>query len=203
MSIESETELNNSADIININDKINTLNTKLDNAKCLAEPQDNYYLQFSPNTDTDINGNMTRLLASVGSVRTCGAVASRSSVTMSSSPVLHLSTLAVINTVDMAGDNIDCWDCHEDVINVDVCDENKEKIKYKIEQLNNGTISVKFTPMKQCDHSITVTMFGRTIGQCPLECQVSPHNSPVANFGSKGIGDCQFVQPCSITIGKI
>ncbi len=44
-------------------------------------------------------------------------------------------------------------------------------------------------------------IFDRPIKDCPLFFDVTEHNSPILSFGTKGVKEKGFVQPCSLTLG--
>ena len=41
------------------------------------------------------------------------------------------------------------------------------------------------------------------IQDCPLFFDVTEHNSPVVSFGSAGVNDKEFVQPCNVTADPV
>ena len=45
-----------------------------------------------------------------------------------------------------------------------------------------------------------IQIFDRPIKDCPLYFDVTEHNSPVLSFGSRGISETNFVQPCSLIL---
>ena len=85
LDIESEIEKCDENDVNVISDSINDLSNQLERIKKLSEPQENFYIYFCPNTTSDINGNISKLLSDIGSIQTCRAVASKSFISLDES----------------------------------------------------------------------------------------------------------------------
>ena len=189
-------------EIIKINEKINNLNNKLKTFSSLSEPVDNFYLRFKPNTEADINGNIADLLNKTGDILTSAAVASNSTISLESDPIVNLSTTAVLTIADRDGETLTDNNSIDDLIRVAVRDDDDKEVNHEVCNNEDGTYTLLFTPRKTGQMKINATLFGRSLQNSPLTCEVSFHNPPVASFGSRGVGDEGFVQPCSLTIGE-
>ena len=187
-------------DVENINEKILNLNNKMETFSNLSEPVDNYYLKFKPNILNDINGNMTELLSNTGTLETTNAMASTSTLSTESQPILHLESEAIISIADSKGEIL-ANNNFLDILKVRVKDQGGADVVHEVKDNCNGTFSILFTPSKIGNLTINATLFDRALQNSPLTCMVTAHNPPVASFGSKGIGDEGFVQPCSVISG--
>ena len=201
LDIETEIENCDEANVNVISENINDLNEQLESIKKISEPQENFYLCFCPNTTSDINGNISKLLSDVGSVQTCTAVASNCFISLDESPTQFLSTKATLTPSDVSGNKVDISNCQQQILEVQLKDIDDNYVKHEIHKDGNKTISIIFTPTLKGEHILHVTMFGRNIRNSVLKCEVTPHNSPLISFGTRGVEDTGFVQPCSIAIG--
>ena len=83
-------------------------------------------------------------------------------------------------------------------------DENGDQVETSVEDNEDGTYRITFTAKSVGTHCLKIEIFDRPIKDCPLYFDVTEHNSPVLSFGSRGITETNFVQPCSLILdGKI
>ena len=75
-----------------------------------------------------------------------------------------------------------------------------DKISTKLVDKGDGTYEIRFTPNCEGTFCLKVKIFDRPVKDCPLFFDVTEHNSPVLSFGSKGLKEKGFVQPCSLVL---
>ena len=79
-------------------------------------------------------------------------------------------------------------------------DENGDQVETTVEDNEDGTYRIRFTAKSVGTHCMKIEIFDRPIKDCPLYFDVTEHNSPVLSFGSRGITETNFVQPCSLIL---
>merc|ERR1719150_1819642 len=87
-----------------------------------------------------------------------------------------------------------------DPVTAEVIDENGDPVETSVEDNEDGTYRITFTAKSVGTHCLKIEIFDRPIKDCPLFFDVTEHNSPVLSFGSKGVNERSFVQPCSLIL---
>ena len=82
----------------------------------------------------------------------------------------------------------------------EVIDEQGDQVETRVEDNEDGTYRISFTARSVGTHCLKIQIFDRPIKDCPLFFDVTEHNSPVLSFGSRGITETNFVQPCSLIL---
>eukprot|EP00092_Neocalanus_flemingeri_P034579 GFUD01037607.1.p1 GENE.GFUD01037607.1~~GFUD01037607.1.p1 ORF type:complete len:718 (-),score=186.07 GFUD01037607.1:398-2551(-) len=197
LEVDSEVEaLQQQVDVRNITKKISDLNCKLDTISQLAEPRENCYLEFCRISGVSYCEAVKRMLRDVGRVKTSQTCASLCRASMETA-VTHLQTMAKVQTVEYPGN---MQDVGGDPVTAEVTNEKGEQIETHIEDRDDGSYEVTFTPQSVGTFCLKVQIFDRPIKDCPLFFEVTEHNSPVLSFGSRGFQEKGFVQPCSLTV---
>lgn len=182
-------------EVRNITKKISDLNCKLDTVSQLAEPRENSYIEFHRN-EISYQDAIGRLLKDVGRVKTSKTFPSLCRATMETA-ICHLETVARVQTIDYHGK---MQEFGGDPVTASVVTDKGASIPTRLTDLGDGTYEIRFTPTSVATYCLKVQIFDRPIKDCPLFFDVTEHNSPVLSFGSRGLKDKGFVQPCSLTI---
>jgi len=182
-------------EVRNITKKISHLNTKLDSVNQLSEPRENSYIQFH-RSNLEFQEAVGRMLADVGHIKTSKTFPSLCRATMETS-IAHLETTARIQTIDYHGK---IQEYGGDPVTADVVTDKGDQLATSLVDNGDGSYVVRFTPHHPGTFCLKVRIFDRPIKDCPLFFDVTEHNSPVLSFGSKGVKDKGFVQPCSLVL---
>ena len=186
----------------NITKKISDLNCKLDTVSTLSEPRENFYIEYTSNAAADDEAPTRRLLterlASLGSVKTSTTFPPLCTCTMDTA-ITHLEMSARVCAVDYRG--------HPqtrggDPVTAEVLDDTGSQIPAVINDRDDGSYEIKFTPRRQGTFCLKVLVFGRPIRDCPLFFDVTDHNPPSVSFGCRGTKDKGFVQPCNVAVAS-
>jgi len=108
-----------------------------------------------------------------------------------------LETLARVQCIDYNGQP---QEHGGDPVAAEILDEQGQRVDTAVEDNEDGTYRIKFTTKSVGTHCLKISIFDRPIKDCPLYFDVTEHNSPVVSFGSKGINEGSFVQPCSLIL---
>jgi len=182
-------------EVRNITKKISQLNTKLDEVNKLAEPRENSYIEFQ-RTNIEFQDAVGRMLSDVGRIKTSKTFPSLCRASMETS-ISHLETTAKVQTIDYNGQ---IQEFGGDPVSAEVVNDKGDNISTSLTDNGDGTYDVKFTPNCEGTFCLKVKIFDRPIKDCPLFFDVTEHNSPVLSFGSKGVKEKGFVQPCSLVL---
>ena len=198
--VECEVEsLQQQVEVRNITKKISELNSKLDTISHLSEPRENSFLQFRRVEDSSrYQEAVARLLEDVGEVKTSRTFPGLCRVGMDTA-IQHLKTVARVQTIDYHGV---VQDQGGDPVTATVTGEGGQECGVSIEDRQDGTYQVSFTPHTPGTFCLKVLIFGRPVKECPLFFEVTEHNSPLLSLGSRGQGEGGFVQPCSLALGR-
>lgn len=183
-------------EVRNITKKISQLNTKLDSVNQLSDPRENFYIEFERSADS-YEDTVARLLADVGRIKTSKTFPSLCRASMDTS-IANLETTARIQTIDYHGQIQDIGD---DPVTAEVVNDKGDKIQTLMKDHGDGTYEIRYTPTSPGTYCLKVKIFDRPIKDCPLFFEVTEHNSPILSFGSKGVKEKGFVQPCSLVVG--
>jgi len=185
-------------EVRNITAKISQLNIKLDAVNQLAEPRENSYILFQRSTKS-YDDTVKRLLADVGHIKTSKTFPSLCRVTMETA-IANLETTSKVQTIDYHGQ---IQEFGGDPVTGEVVNDKGDDVTTVLTDNNDGTYHVRFTPTCPGTYCLKVKIFDRPIKDCPLFFDVTEHNSPVLSFGSKGVKEKGFVQPCSLAISPL
>jgi len=184
-------------EVRNITKKISELNTKLDSVNQLAEPRENSFMEFARRSGASYPDEVRAVLHHVGTIKTSKTFPSLCRATLDT-VICGLACRAKLQTIDYNGA---AQDLGGDPVTVTLMDQEDREVKVAVEDKENGTYVITFTPRKPGNHCLRISIFDRPIRDCPLYFEVTEHNSPLLSFGSRGVADPGFVQPCSLAIG--
>jgi len=187
--------MKNQVEVRNITKKISQLNTKLDAVNQLSEPRENSYILFQ-RSNKSYDDVVKRLLTDVGKIKTSKTFPSLCRVTMETS-IANLETTAKVQTIDYHGQ---IQEFGGDPVSAEVVNDKGDHVTAVLKDNQDGTYDVNFTPSSSGTYCLKVKIFDRPIKDCPLFFDVTEHNSPIYSFGSKGIKEKGFVQPCSLIL---
>jgi len=196
---EDVERMQHQVEVRNITKKISELNTKLDTVCQLSEPRENSYLEFSRVTGGDgesLSDQVKNIMKIVGNVKTSKTFPSLCRANIETA-IRHLETVAKVKTIDYHGH---LQEMGGDPIKAQVMDEEGKQVETVVRDMENGTYRITFTPMDIGTFCIKINIFERPIKDCPLFFEVTDHNSPIISFGSKGVKEKGFVQPCSLVV---
>merc|ERR1719499_2966661 len=189
-------ELQQQVEVRNITKKISDLNCKLDTITQLSEPRENSYIEFCRIRGVSYQEAVKRMLTDVGKVKTSRTFPSLCRANMETA-IANLRTITRVQTIDYHGK---IQDFGGDPVTAEVTDDKGEIVETNIEDKDDGSYEVTFTPRSVGTYCLKVQIFNRPIKDCPLFFEVTEHNSPVLSFGSRGLQEKGFVQPCSLTV---
>jgi tripartite motif-containing protein 2/3 len=184
-------------EVRNITKKISQLNMKLDAVNQLAEPRENSYILFQ-RSNKSFDDVVARTLKDVGQIKTSKTFPSLCRVTMETS-IASLESTARVQTIDYHGQ---IQEFGGDPVTAEVVNDKGDHVTTTLKDNGDGTYDVNFTPSCSGTYCLKVKIFDRPIKDCPLFFDVTEHNSPLLSFGSKGVKDKGFVQPCSLTLNS-
>lgn len=197
MEVDSEVEeLQQQVEVRNITKKISDLNCKLDTISQLSEPRENSYIEFCRVSGVSYQEAVKRLLIDVGKVKTSRTFPSLCRASMDTA-IAKLQNTTRVQTIDYHGK---IQDAGGDPVTAKVTDEKGEVVETLIEDKDDGSYEVTFTPLSVGTFCLKVEIFHRPIKDCPLFFEVTEHNPPIISFGSRGLQEKGFVQPCSLTV---
>lgn len=197
LEVESEVEsLEQQVEVRNITKKISDLNSKLDTISQLSEPRENCYIEFCRITGVSYQETVKRLLSDVGRIKTSQTFPSLCRANMDTA-IKNLKTTTKLQTIDYHGK---MQVMGGDPVTAEVANENGESVETQVEDKDDGSYEITFTPQTVGTFCLKVKIFDRPIKDCPLFFDVTEHNSPVLSFGSRGLQEKGFVQPCSLTV---
>jgi len=205
--VDSEVKaVQHEVEVRNITKKISDLNCKLDTVSALSEPRENCYLEFrSPSStvlgdkaDAALKARLTQALDkdTIGRVCSSRTLPSLCRCTMGT-VITHLECTARVTTVDYEG-NLQREG--GDPVCAEVVDDVGEQVKVTVQDNDDGSYEMRFTPHRATTHCLKVTIFDRPIRDCPLFFDVTGHNAPTVSFGSHGTKDKGFAQPCNVAV---
>ena len=194
-------------EVRNITKKISDLNCKLDTVSTLSDPRENSYIEYvlapddsaDNSTDDKSDDRITRLAASLdslGDIKTSKTFPPLCRASMETA-IAHLETTAKITTIDYHGVP---QDAGGDPVVAEVVDSAGEKLAVALNDLKNGAYEVRFTAHRAGTYCLKVTIFDRPIKDCPLFFDVTEHNPPLLSFGSRGVKEEGFMQPCNVVV---
>eukprot|EP00096_Caligus_rogercresseyi_P010753 TRINITY_DN4012_c0_g1_i1.p1 TRINITY_DN4012_c0_g1~~TRINITY_DN4012_c0_g1_i1.p1 ORF type:complete len:730 (+),score=178.78 TRINITY_DN4012_c0_g1_i1:154-2343(+) len=182
-------------EVRSITKKISDLNCKLDALSMLSEPRENSFIEFRLN-NREVSEGLTKLLSTLGSVKTSKTFPSLCLVTLSN-PIVHITSLAKVQALDYNG----CLQSTGgDPLTASVVDSEGKETPLSILDNADGTYSISFTLHSLGSYCLKVFIFGRPIKDTPLFFDVGEHNDPVLTFGSRGIKEKGFSQPCNAAL---
>jgi len=197
VEVDSDVQkMKHQVEVRNITKKISELNNKLDAVNQLSEPRENSYMVFTRNESLDYGEHIKNILNNVGSVKTSKTFPSLCRATLET-VICNLESVARVQTIDYNGHTSEMGG---DPVHAEVLDEAGKNIDTKVEDNEDGTYKVTFTTKSVGTHCLKISIFDRPIKDCPLYFDVTEHNSPVLSFGSKGVNERSFVQPCSLIL---
>ena len=197
VEVDSDVEkMKHQVEVRNITKKISELNNKLDAVNQLSEPRENSYMVFNRNENIDYGEHIKNILKNVGTVKTSKTFPSLCRATLET-VICNLETTARVQTIDYNGM---VQELGGDPVTAEVLDESGAAVDTRVEDNDDGTYKVTFTTKSVGTHCLKISIFDRPIKDCPLYFDVTEHNSPVLSFGSKGVNEKSFVQPCSLIL---
>jgi len=200
MEVDSEVEeLQQQVEVRNITKKISDLNCKLDTISQLSEPRENSYIEFCRIHGVSYQEAVKKMLTDVGKVKTSRTFPSLCRANMETA-IANLKTKTFVQTIDYHGK---IQDFGGDPVTATVTDGKGEQIETCIEDKDDGSYEVTFTPKTVGTFCLKVEIFNRPIKDCPLFFEVTEHNPPLLSFGSRGLQEKGFVQPCSLTVDRM
>ena len=197
VEVDSDVEkMKHQVEVRNITKKISELNNKLDAVNQLSEPRENSYMVFTRNENTDVSEHIKNALKNVGSVKTSKTFPSLCRASLET-VICNIETVARVQTIDYNG-LAQCLG--GDPVIAEVLDETGKVVESRVDDNEDGTYRISFTTKSVGTHCLKISIFDRPIKDCPLYFDVTEHNSPVLSFGSKGVSERGFVQPCSLIL---
>ena len=197
LDVDSEVEeLQQQVEVRNITKKISDLNCKLDTISQLSEPRENSYIEFCRIHGVSYQEAVKKMLTHVGKVKTSRTFPSLCRANMETA-IANLKTKTFVQTIDYHGK---IQDFGGDPVTATVTDGKGEQVETFIEDKDDGSYEVTFTPKTVGTFCLKVEIFNRPIKDCPLFFEVTEHNPPILSFGSRGLQEKGFVQPCSLTV---
>jgi len=200
LDVDSEVEeLQQQVEVRNITKKISDLNCKLDTISQLSEPRENSYIEFCRIHGVSYQEAVKKMLTHVGKVKTSRTFPSLCRANMETA-IANLKTKTFVQTIDYHGK---IQDFGGDPVTATVTDGKGEQVETFIEDKDDGSYEVTFTPKTVGTFCLKVEIFNRPIKDCPLFFEVTEHNPPILSFGSRGLQEKGFVQPCSLTVDSM
>ena len=184
-------------EVRNITKKISELNTKLDAVQQLAEPRENSFMEFCRREDAPYCEEIRRALRDVGTIKTSKTFPSLCRAALDT-VICSLESVARVQTTDYNGE---AQEHGGDPITALVTDQEGREVAVAVEDKENGSYIITFTPSLPGTYCLKVHIFDRPIRDCPLYFEVTEHNSPLLSFGCRGVTEAGFVQPCSLALG--
>lgn len=200
VEVDSDVQkMKHQVEVRNITKQISELNNKLDAVNQLSEPRENSYMVYCRNEGEDYTEHITNLLRNVGSVKTSKTFPSLCRASLET-VICHLETRAKLQTIDYNGM---MQELGGDPVTAEVIDENGDQVDTSVEDNDDGTYRIRFTAKSVGTHCLKIQIFDRPIKDCPLFFDVTEHNSPLLSFGSRGLTETNFVQPCSLILDAV
>ena len=197
VEVDSDVQkMKHQVEVRNITKKISELNNKLDAVNQLSEPRENSYMVFTRTENLDYGDHIKNILKNVGTVKTSKTFPSLCRASLET-VICNLETVARVQTIDYNGQ---LQEHGGDPVTAEVLDEHGQQVDTLVEDHEDGTYRVSFTTKTVGTHCLKISIFDRPIKDCPLYFDVTEHNSPVLSFGSKGVNETAFVQPCSLVL---
>ncbi|KAK8389905.1 hypothetical protein O3P69_012833 [Scylla paramamosain] len=111
----------------------------------------------------------------------------------------HLRSEVLVTAVDYEGQT---QQVGGDPMEATVTSEAGDNVECQVEDNQDGTYSVFFTPEQGGNHSVAVRLFGRPVKESPLTVEVLDEHNPETVYGSRGSGRDQFLQPVGICLDE-
>lgn len=199
-------------EVRNITQKISSLTEKLDSVSTLSDPRENSFLtcdfqnskSASSKSEDDISESLNIIrnaLESFGKVRTSTTFPSLCTATVDESGsggvVARLQSSATLTTLDYHGNPRTTGG---DPVSAELQSESGECIDTQIEDREDGSYRITFRPPLSGRYVLRISVFQRPIRDNPLFFDVTDHNSPTAEHGSRGSGKSEFLQPVAVTV---
>merc|ERR1719220_1295444 len=184
-------------EVRNITKKISELNTKLDAVSQLAEPRENSFMEFARRSGASYPEEVRAVLHHVGTIKTSKTFPSLCRATLETI-ICGLECFARLQTIDYNGE---AQEMGGDPVTAALTDEDGQEVgNVGVTDKEDGTYTITFVPRTPGTHCLRISIFDRPIRDCPLYFEVTEHNSPLLSFGSKGVTEAGFVQPCSLAL---
>ena len=184
-------------EVRNITKKISELNEQLDISTTLAEPRENSFMRFSCHEDS-VMEELTSTVDRFGSIKISKTFPALCTAQLPQ-PVTHLKTTVRVTTVDYHGNPCTSGG---DPLTADMKAPDGSLISTKVEDCDNGTYVITFTPHVPGKHKLNVEIFSRSIRESPFSLDVSEHNNAVCKLGKRGSCELGFIQPVSAVISR-
>jgi len=190
--------LQHQIEVRNITTKIGHLNEKLDMSTTLLEPRENAFMLF----DYRHNASMPTIgnaLAQFGKIQISKTFPSLCTAVFDPAVIVHIKSRVLIRTVDYYG-NVQM--SGGDPVVVELKYECGEINYLDIQDNDDGTYTVEFTPKVPGMHRLFIKVFNRSIKDSPFLLNATDHINPVARVGKSGCGELDFKQPINVVVGN-
>lgn len=184
-------------EVRNITKKIAHLNTKIDSLATLVEPRENAFLKFE-NGRGEAFDQVRATVEDYGRVATSRTFPSLCFM-KAKKAMTHLRSEVVVTAVDYEGQT---QQAGGDPMEATVTTEGGDVVESQVEDNQDGTYSVFFTPEQGGPHNVAVKVFGRPVKESPLSVEVLDEHNPETVYGSRGSGRDQFLQPVGICLDE-
>ncbi|XP_045105505.1 tripartite motif-containing protein 2-like isoform X4 [Portunus trituberculatus] len=184
-------------EVRNITKKIAHLNTKIDSLATLVEPRENAFLKFE-NGRGEAFDQVRATIEDYGRVATSRTFPSLCFM-KAKKAMTHLRSEVLVTAVDYEGQT---QQVGGDPMEATVTSEAGDNVECQVEDNQDGTYSVFFTPEQGGNHSVAVRLFGRPVKESPLTVEVLDEHNPETVYGSRGSGRDQFLQPVGICLDE-
>ncbi len=181
----------------NITKKISDLNEKLDVSSTLSEPRENAFMRFEFKHNTALR-DLMNALNSFGRIRISKTFPALCKAKLEKS-ITHLKTTIHLSTVDYHG-NPRTSGC--DPVSVELRNEQGDIIPNELNDNEDGSYVITFTPTVPGTHKLCVSIFDRPIRDSPFKIDVTEHNNPLLKVGQRGSGNIDFIQPVAAMVDR-
>lgn len=216
-------------EVRNITQRIESLTEKLDAASSLGEPRENSFLtcSFAHNESLRL---IAENLEELGKVKTSTTFPSLCTAQLIENTIVGITNTILIRTVDYHGDirltggdpvqaeilpalstsqlpstsaggNAGC--AGEPPVLLDTTQPAEQRPSVELTDCDDGTYRISFRVMDAGRYGARVSIFDRPIRDYPLYFDVSEHNNPLSQFGNRGCGKEEFMQPVSVAIDEV
>lgn len=177
-------------DISSLAKRISDLCSKYDSINNLMDPKENSFLSY-----THSNMIEPTIFKNFGNLRTSRTFPALCTAILEDS-YAHLETTVCVKTVDYysnpqmeGGDVVFCKAVYK----------NGKVIPVKIEDKKNGSYELKYIPFQSGMYELHISIFDRPIQNSPFLLNASDHINPICQFGTKGSGNSNLLQPVNVT----
>uniref|UniRef100_A0A914VFY6 Uncharacterized protein n=1 Tax=Plectus sambesii TaxID=2011161 RepID=A0A914VFY6_9BILA len=191
-------------EVRNITRKIADLNQRTDTTLTLIEPRENAFLRYDSSTEEVLKG-IQLALQHFGTLSVSRTFPPLCTATGEPGSVFLMATVRV-TTVDYNGERRqnggDPVQATMTPLDADDAPTQAPSVGVEVVDKDDGTYELNYRAPEARKYRMDIRIFGRPIKDSPVIVEVSPHHSPVWQFGSLGTGESHLCQPVKVCCGS-